>query len=82
MTKTFGEKTVQQKSLTVDVGDGVSTFRSSETMDYKWSGESTIKSSELEERQRLRVEAGGVIKFGIMSSCSMMATMWSVSWKL
>ena len=37
------------------------------------SGESTIKSSELEERQRLRVEEGGVIKFGIMSSCSMMA---------
>ena len=34
-------------------------------MDYKLSGESTIKSSEPEERQRLRVEEGGVIKFGI-----------------
>ena len=32
-------------------------------MDYKLSGESTIKSSELEEWQRLRVEEGGVIKF-------------------
>ena len=51
-------------------------------MDYKLSGESTIKSSELEERQRLRVEEGGVIKFGIMSSCSMMATIWSCSRKL
>ena len=29
-------------------------------MDYKLSGESTIKSSEPEERQRLRVEEGGV----------------------
>ena len=45
-------------------GDGVSTFRSRETMDYKLSGESTIKLSEPEERQRLRVEEGGVIKFG------------------
>ena len=35
-------------------------------MDYKLSGESTIKSSEPEERQRLRVEEGGVIKFGIV----------------
>ena len=68
MTKTFGEKMVRQKSLTVDVGDGVSTFRGSETMDCKLSGESTIKSSELEERQKLRVEEGGVIKFGILSS--------------
>ena len=51
-------------------------------MDYKLSGESTIKSSELEERQRLRVEEGGVIKFGMMSSCSMMTTIWSCSRKL
>ena len=33
-------------------------------MDYKLGGESTIKSSEPEERQRLRIEEGGVIKFG------------------
>ena len=38
-------------------------------MDYNLSGESTIKPSESEERQKLRVEERGVIKFGIMSSC-------------
>ena len=51
-------------------------------MDYKLSGESTIKSSEPEERQRLRFEEGDALKFGIMSSCSMMGTIWSCSWKL
>ena len=81
MTKTFREKAVRQKSLTVDE-EMVSVFRNSDTMDHKLSGGSTIKSSELEERERLRVEEGGVVKFGIMSSCSMMATICCVSRKL
>ena len=34
--------------------DGVRTFRNSETRDYKLSDKSAIKSSEREERQRLR----------------------------
>ena len=41
-----------------------------------------LKSSESEERQRLRVEEDDVIKFGIMSSCSMMTSIWSCSRKL
>ena len=76
----------EENSLTEELGsrcwgDGVNTFRCSEAWITSWVV-STIKSSELEERQRLRVEEGGVIKFGIMSSCSMMATIWRCSRQL
>ena len=55
--KTFGEKTVRQKSLAVDVQEMVSELsEAAKPWITSWVVLSNIKSSEREERQRLRAE--------------------------
>ena len=75
VTKTFGEKTVRQKSLAVDVEEMVSELS---------EAEKSCRSTEVLSRRsgEQSPRSGDVITIGIMSSCSMMTTVWSYSTKL